>query len=446
MPSEIQQNILTVDQLNRRIRCLLEKEFVRIWVEGEVSNFVQATSGHWYFTLKDASAQIRCVMFKGFNQRISTRPEDGKKVLITGKVSAYENRGDYQILAEHIEQAGQGDLQKAFEQLKSRLQSEGLFDAVFKQRIPPFPQNLAVITSGKGAAIHDIINVLNKRYPVLPITVLPVAVQGKNAAAEISNAIRQANTHCFDIIILARGGGSMEDLWPFNEEDVARAIFASEIPVVTGIGHETDFTISDFVADLRAPTPSAAAEMISPDQQALSFQLDQLGKKLNKTFSTCIKHKMQLLQIQSNRLVHPGHKIREQSQRLDRQSFALKTAMEKNIVQQKQKLDNLQNQLKNRVPSTDINNYKQTLKLAKRDLGHSIKNLIYDKSEKLGAMGAILNKISPLGTMQRGYAILTNENNEVLVSVTQVNTSDRITARMANGSLKCTVNSFIINE
>ena len=260
------ENVLSVTELNRRARQLLEVHLSTVWVRGEISNLSMPSSGHWYFTLKDDKAQIRCAMFRGNNALLRFKPEHGMQVIARGRVSLYEGRGDYQLIAENLQVDGAGDLQIAFEQLKAKLEAECLFDEDFKQELPTLPKHVGVITSPTGAAIRDILSVFRRRFPAIKISIFPVPVQGVAAAPAIVRALQLANTqHDIDALILARGGGSLEDLWAFNEEIVARAVFASEIPVVSAVGHETDFTICDFVADVRAPTPSAAAELLSPD-------------------------------------------------------------------------------------------------------------------------------------------------------------------------------------
>lgn len=441
------KDVLTVSQLNRRVRSLLESSLVRARVEGEISNFVQAASGHWYFTLKDSTAQVRCAMFRGFNQRASSRPSNGLKVIVTAKASLYENRGEYQLIADHIEEAGLGDLQKAFERLKVALSAEGLFDPVFKQEIPAFPKHLAVITSAQGAAIHDILNVLRKRFPLLPVTLLPVSVQGSRSAGEIKNAIEQANADGrFDLIILARGGGSLEDLWSFNEEIVARAIFSSDLPIVTGIGHETDFTISDFVADLRAPTPSAAAELISPDQDTLRKHLALQQKKLLSGARLSMRHWQQLLEIRQNKLVHPGQTLNQKRQKLDHYNFALQRHLSGKLQSLRHRLAILSENLEYESPQKAIDSGKETLAAIQEQLYRNQQNLLEDQQEQLATLAALLNSISPLNTLQRGYAILRNQKKEVIQSTEQVHAGEKITAIMANGSLKCTVDTLIMDN
>lgn len=288
MNSEISEPIYSVSQLNQEIRDFLENQVMPLWITGEISNFACPSSGHWYFTLKDAQASIRCALFKPKSRGITAIPENGAQVLLHGRVSLYTPRGDYQFIADYLEAAGDGLLQKKFNLLKEKLLQEGLFEAIHKKPLPKWPSTIGVVTSPTGAAIHDILHVLNRRFPMINIIIYPTSVQGASAAAEITQAIQTANKQndC-DVLIVGRGGGSLEDLWPFNEEIVARAIFNSELPIVSAVGHEVDTTIADFVADLRAPTPSAAAELLSPDQielrQTLEKTYARLKNLLNQT-------------------------------------------------------------------------------------------------------------------------------------------------------------------
>ncbi|MGO1694065.1 MAG: exodeoxyribonuclease VII large subunit, partial [Marinobacter sp.] len=309
---------LTVSELNHQARHLLESSFMQVWVEGELSGFSRPSSGHWYFSLKDSKCQIRCAMFRGMNQRIRSIPKEGDKVRIRGKVTLYENRGDFQIIAEHIEPAGLGALQQAFEELKRKLQAEGLFEVGRKKPIPALPGHIGVVTSPTGAAIHDILTVLARRCPGIPVTLYPTTVQGQPATAEIVRAIELAQAHgAADVLIIGRGGGSLEDLWCFNEEAVARAIAACPIPTVSAVGHETDVTIADFVADLRAPTPSAAAEKVSPDQREMLRQINDREFRLTNAAKRAFQRLNTKLEHLSARLRDPRRELLEKAQRLD---------------------------------------------------------------------------------------------------------------------------------
>jgi len=391
---------LTVSQLNRKARQLLEMHLNPVWVEGELTNLAAPSSGHWYFTLKDATAQVRCAMFKPLNQRVGFKPREGALIRVRAKVSLYEGRGDYQLIVESLEDAGIGALQKAFEALKKKLAEEGLFNPEFKQPLPPYPSHIGVITSATGAAIHDILNVLQRRYPVASVTLLPVAVQGKGAAEEIARAIALANKTDIaklDVLIVGRGGGSLEDLQAFNEEIVARAIFSSDIPIVSAVGHETDFSISDFVADLRAPTPSAAAELITPHIGDMSRQLEQRCQQCHRRIQEKLRVFTQALQLLYSQLKHPGQNLQEKSQHLDHLEIRLRQFIKRNLQQQQQQLQ---------------------------------------------ALSQLLHGVSPLQTLNRGYAIVTDSKNHIVQLSTDVKVGDRISTRLKNGSLDCTVISI----
>lgn len=391
------QQIFTISELNRSARYLLEDRFPSIWVQGEISNLIQHSSGHWYFSLKDNNSQVRCAMFRGVNQYLNFKVENGMSVLVRAKVSLYENRGDFQLIVDYMENAGLGDLQRKFEELKNKLEKQGLFSAEHKKSLPKFPNTIGVVTSPTGAAIHDILNVLKRRYQFAEIIVYPTLVQGDQAANQIVDAIQTANNRneC-DVIILARGGGSLEDLWPFNEEKVALAIFESELPIITGIGHEIDFTIADFVANVRAPTPSAAAETVSPNQETLLDHLKQIQKRFIYSIQKPIEQfKIEFLHLQK-RLTqcHPKNQIEQQSQRLDR--------YEKMLTQ---------------------------LQL----------RIIENKKNKLSELARALNAISPLNVLDRGYSILMDKNNHIIYKTSQVAEGDKISARLSDGMIDCRV-------
>ncbi|HRG50582.1 MAG TPA: exodeoxyribonuclease VII large subunit, partial [Pseudomonadales bacterium] len=333
------EHIFSVTEINRRARQLLETHLATVWVSGEISNLSTPSSGHWYFTLKDEKAQIRCAMFRGHNALLRFKPEHGMQVIARGRVSLYEGRGDYQLIVENLQVAGAGNLQVAFEQLKNKLAAEGLFDEDFKQALPDMPRHVGIITSPTGAAVRDIVSVFKRRFPATKLSIFPVPVQGADAAPAIIRALQLANTQPdIEALIIARGGGSLEDLWAFNEESVARAVFASEIPIVSAVGHETDFTICDFVADVRAPTPSAAAEILSPELSDLialfNYYADLFQKQLQQKIAL---HRQQLLHL-SKRLRHPGHTLREQQQKLDHLEWRLQQAALSRLRQPQQKL------------------------------------------------------------------------------------------------------------
>jgi exodeoxyribonuclease VII large subunit len=396
-PSTTNHPIFTVSELNQMVRGLLETNFHQVWIEGEISNFTIPNSGHWYFSLKDKTAQVRCAMFRNHNRALKFTPEGGMHVVVRAKVSLYEGRGDFQLIAEHIEEIGFGALQRAFEQLKEKLQKEGLFAEAHKKPLPAFPKKLGVITSSTGAAIHDILSVLKRRFPGLPVIIYPTLVQGEKAANQIVNAIQLANQRAeCDVLLLARGGGSLEDLWPFNEEIVARAIFASKIPLLTGVGHEVDFTIADFISDHRAPTPSAAAELISPNQQELLQHIQKLQQYLQQQIHKVFENKKTFLNniLRHLRHCHPAQQLQEKFQHLDR--------LEQNLI------------------STQ-------------------KRIIELRQTKLQTLARALNAISPLATLQRGYAVITNSKNNIIQKNTEVKIGEKITAQLAQGKLHCIV-------
>jgi len=382
--------VFSVSELNQATQRLLETQFPSIWVEGEVSNLAKPSSGHLYFSLKDAKSQIRCAMFRHKGLKLNFEPRNGLLVQVQAKVSLYPDRGDYQLIVENMEMAGDGLLKKAYEELVQKLAKEGLFQDQWKKPLPALPAHIGVITSPTGAAIRDILSVLKRRFPKIPVTLFPTKVQGAEAAPEIIRALSLANQDpTLEVLILARGGGSLEDLWPFNEELVARAIFESSIPIVTGVGHEIDFTIADFVADKRAPTPSAAAELVVPEQIALHQQFSVLENQLIQTINKYLQHQAQRLDWLLKRIQHPGQQI----------AFHLQRATT----------------LESRLISTIRQVFKQK---------HIVLN---------SAMRA-LDAVSPLATLGRGYAIVSaGENKNIIRSVEEVAIGDLLEIRFKDG-------------
>lgn len=396
------RTIHSVTELNQMVRSLLEDAFPPIWVEGEISNFSCPHSGHWYFTIKDANAQVRCAMFQGKNRTLGFQPENGMHVVLRAKISLYEGRGDYQLLVDYMEEGGDGALRRAFEILKNKLLNEGLFAEENKKPLPSLPKVIGIITSATGAAIRDILTVLKRRFPAIAIIIYPTVVQGNQAAPQIVRAIEIANqrSEC-DVLILARGGGSLEDLWAFNEEPVARAIFASQIPIVSGVGHEIDFTIADFVADIRAATPSAAAELVSPDCVEWLQQLSQLQQRLLKRMQSFLQQNQQHLKMLIKQLRHPGQRIQDQFQRLDELEQRLQRAF---------------------------------------------KNILSQRQHQLGTLVRALDVISPLATLARGYAIVTLlETGAILRTAHQAKVGDQVQAKLGEGSLDCVVQKVNID-
>jgi len=389
------QKILSVSELNQLARQVLERSFPLFWVSGEISNLTKASSGHWYFSLKDAQAQVRCVMFRGRNQFVDWVPQEGDKVEARAVVTLYEARGDFQLNIEQLQRAGAGTLFEAFEQLKQKLQQQGLFDPARKRAIPTFPRQIGIVTSADAAALHDVLTTLKRRMPNIPVVIYPTPVQGKGAAALIAQAIQTADARqeC-DVLIVCRGGGSMEDLWQFNEEVVAHALAQCRIPTISGVGHETDFTIADFVADVRAPTPTAAAELASPARDNLRLQLQQLTQGLLQRVQNQLMQKSQLLDFLARRLISPEQQLRLQQQQIAQMQERLQLA--------------LQQQLRRR-------------------------------NDKLTALGNALQHLNPSAVLQRGYALVQNQAGQVIVNSTQIQMGDELSLQFGEGSAEVSV-------
>ncbi|WP_207894975.1 exodeoxyribonuclease VII large subunit [Marinobacterium mangrovicola] len=433
---------LSVSALNRQVKSLLENSFLSIQVIGEISNFARPSSGHWYFTLKDSKAQVRCAMFRGRNMATGFIPREGDEVVVTARVSLYEGRGDYQLICERMEKSGLGQLQQAFEALKAKLDKEGLFEQSRKRPLPAHPKHLGVVTSPTGAAIHDILTVLKRRFPGLPVTLYPTAVQGQEATAQIVRAIELANRHASaDVLIVGRGGGSLEDLWPFNEEAVARTILDSAIPVVSAVGHEVDISISDLVADQRAATPSAAAEMLSPDRNALNLRLQQLKRRLQSRMSWQLEKKRQQLNSARQRLRHPGDKVREHMQALDRLELRLTRATARHIQLQRSRVEQLQRRLQRVTPINRINQHRERLTQIEQLMPRLMQGHIERNRLRLAQQSGKLQSVSPLATLERGYSILLDNKGQAVSDSTQVNPGDKLEARLHQGRLQCTVDS-----
>lgn len=433
------RHILTVSLLNDKARDLLENSFPNLWVEGEISNLAQPSSGHLYFTLKDAGAQIRAAMFRGNNRFLPFTPKNGQQVLVKARLSLYAPRGDYQLIVEQMEEAGLGALRRAYDELRLRLQNEGLFATERKRELPEHVRHLAVITSPTGAAVRDIISVLGRRFPGLPVTVIPVPVQGKEAGPAIVRAIARANAQAeFDVILLARGGGSLEDLWAFNEEIVARAIAGSRLPIVSGVGHETDFTIADFVADVRAPTPSAAAELLSQDGDELldSFEGFEilLVRALRKQLATLTQ---QLTHLRA-RLRHPGQRLRDLMQKLDDLELRLKRAQQHTLQQGEIRMQNLRARLRGQHPGQRLPALQQQTAALDQRLRRAMALQLREQKTGLQYLAERAQLASPLATLARGYAIVESEG-RVLRSVTEAKTGATLQARLADGHITATI-------
>jgi exodeoxyribonuclease VII large subunit len=433
------RQIISVSDLNRDAKRLLESEFPALHVEGEISNLAQPGSGHWYFTLKDDRAQVRCAMFKNRNHMVQFKPRNGQKILVRGRISLYEGRGEFQMIAEFLEDSGDGALRRAFEKLKGTLQTEGLFDEGRKKPLPSLPEHIAIITSPTGAAVRDVLSVMQRRFPAIRISILPVQVQGDQSVSQIVAALRTANQlsfghelALFDLILLTRGGGSLEDLWSFNTEPVARAIAASGLPVVCAVGHESDFSIADFVADLRAPTPSAAAELITPDGDVLLNNLNMLTRRLwqliTQQLADCNKETLHL----QKRLRHPRNHLEELAQRLDELERRLVSIVKNQLERQRSLID----RYRLTSPQTTIDANKVKLGYLREQLTRRSQYSTEAKSDQLVNIMLKLNTLSPLATLQRGYAIVSSETSEHIVTSSQdLEPGDRIRARLKSGAV-----------
>ncbi len=439
--SGIKRKIYSVTELNASIKALLEESFPFIWIFGEISNFRIPSSGHYYFSLKDAASQIRAVMFRGQQRKLKFEPEDGMSVTGMGRISVYEPRGTYQIILEYLEPSGVGALQVAFEQLKNKLSDEGLFSDEHKSGIPFIPNKIAVITSSSGAVVHDILQIVNRRYPNIAIQILPARVQGEGAAAEIVSALELLNRRgeC-DVAILARGGGSLEDLQAFNSEPVARAIFGSRVPVISAVGHETDYTIADFVADLRAPTPSAAAEMVVPEKSALERRCTELNTLLInkiKNYFNVLSLKMQEL---SRRLHDPRRKISDLRLRIDDLHLRLSRTVAYRLRRDIENLDFRINRLGANNPRQFIQKTKKQLEQIYSNLIKSFINLSRTKKSKLRELTAKLEALSPMAILSRGYSITrTIPEARVIKNTESVSLDQDIEVMVAKGRLFCRV-------
>ena len=433
----------TVSEINRRVKNLLEVHLPLVWVEGEISNLSKPSSGHWYFTLKDEAAQVRCAMFKGRNSRLRFTPANGDRVKMRARVSLYEGRGEFQLIAEHMEEAGFGLLQKRFEELKQKLYEQGLFDEAFKKPLPRYPKHIAVVTSPTGAAIQDIVSVLKRRYPNLLVSIIASPVQGEDAPQKLIEAVELANRlNKFDLILLSRGGGSIEDLWAFNNEQLAKTIFSSELPVVSAVGHEIDFTIADFVADLRAPTPSAAAEIICPDKQELVNQLQNFNEKLNKGISRYLQQQQEKVLSTRKQLKHPLDAIYQRMQKLDQLEDRFKKEITNQMQVRSALLGNLTHRINQSNPTSRIVNHKNYVGQLHTRMINSIQSVLHLKNTQLKHQAHTLDAVSPLATMTRGYAIVSDANNKVVQSVKDVQQEDQINVRVADGSFNATINNI----
>lgn len=444
---EQNEKIYTVSRLNSEARFLLEDTFPLVWVEGEISNFAAPNSGHWYFSLKDSGAQVRCAMFRASQRKLGFLPKDGMHVLVKARVSLYENRGEFQLILEDMEERGEGKLRRAYEALKKKLEVAGLFAADHKKPLPTFPKQIGVITSATGAAIRDILTVLKRRFPCLSIIVYPTLVQGATAAPNIAAAIQTANqrNEC-DVLLLARGGGSLEDLWPFNEEIVAHAIYQSQIPIISGVGHEVDFTIADFVADKRAPTPSAAAEMVTPDRAELLQIFIRFKQQIERHLHRKTNNIKQELTWLSKHLsqTHPKHRLIEKMQRLDFCELTLIQRQTGFINRLQTILNQFDHNLHRRTPIHQINGMQNQLNLHNQHLNNLIVNRLNNYKTELAQRAAKLDALSPLATLTRGYAIAT-KNDHLLLDAKRVEIGDEVRIKLLRGTLDCLVKNVEVD-
>lgn len=436
----LDREVLTVSQLNQRARLLLEDVFPQVWVEGELSNIARPASGHVYFTLKDHNAQVRCALFKQQANRVRDLLRDGLLVRVRGRVSLYEGRGDYQMILDSVEAAGDGALRLAFEALKTRLQAEGLFAQQRKQALPAHPQRIGIITSASGAVLHDIMSVFARRAPHVQLTLIPSAVQGREATAQLVRALELADRAAFDAIILARGGGSLEDLWCFNEEALARALAQCRTPVVSAVGHETDVSISDFVADVRAPTPSAAAELLAPNRMELLTALSGIERRLTLRLQEALNRKRIQLQHLRQRLRHPRERLQQHSQRLDDLTLRLQRAVQTQQQQRNQRLDHLQARLHVQHPQQSLASQQQHLKQLEQRLLRASQHHLQQSKQHLQGLMQSLHMVSPLATLERGYSILsTADEQQIIRSVNDLAPSQTVQARLSDGQVSLQV-------
>lgn len=438
----MESEILSVSQFNRQVQGLLEGGVPPCWIEGEVSNFVSPPSGHCYFTLKDDTSQVRAAMFRNRARLLRIRPRNGMLVRVRARPTLYLPRGDYQLLVDQLEEAGAGALQRAFEALKNRLAEEGLFAAERKRPLPPFPRAIGVVTSPTGAAVHDILTVLRRRAPWIPVVLYPSLVQGSEAAPGLIAAIAAANRRAeVDVLIVGRGGGSLEDLWPFNEESVARAIAGSAIPVISAVGHETDVTIADFVADLRAPTPSAAAERVAPPRAELLARLAQTEKNLSRQMLAGLRALDQRLQLARKSLVRPDQRLRELRQQFDEQVLHAIRALQHRMAAERATADSLARRLGQASPDRILPVRAAALGQARLRLARNAQARLEREDTRLRHAVARLNAVSPLATLARGYAIARTLDGHLLRDASAVRPGDAIDVRLARGRLACRVDA-----
>lgn len=438
------QEIISVSEVNSLAKGILERDLSNIWIQGEISSFTAHSSGHWYFTIKDKNSSLSCVMFKFENQNILFEPKVGDELILNGNVGIYAPTGKYQFNVKHIEVFGEGALLKAYEELKKKLEREGLFEASNKKDLPTMPKSIAVITSETGAVLRDIVTVLRRRSPTLVVTLIESQVQGKDADKFIVQAIKTANKKKdFDLIILARGGGSIEDLWCFNMESVAREIFKSRLPIVSAIGHETDFTISDFVADLRAPTPSAAAELISENHFYLSDSLERITNEIIKIISNKINYIGDNLKNLLKLIRHPGDKLRETTQQIDNYEMRIKNSLMNLILKKSKDLEQEISNLKSSSPQIKIQASNNKLEIISSALRNGIKANLEKKKKRFSLELSTLQAVSPLSVLARGYSIISDEEGQIVRSSKNLSLNQKIKARFGEGQIIAKVTEYV---
>jgi exodeoxyribonuclease VII large subunit len=442
-PPRPERDVYTVSRLNKEVRLLLESGMPLLWLEAELSNFAAPASGHWYFSLKDSQAQVRCAMWRQRNSQVRFRPKDGMAVLVRARVGLYEPRGEYQLVVEHLEEAGEGALKREFEKLKAKLAAEGLFAVERKRPLPAVPRRIGVVTSRTGAAIHDILRVLRARFPVAAVLLYPTAVQGAAAVPEIVRAIETASrrNEC-DVLIIARGGGSLEDLWCFNDERVARAIAACRVPTVSGVGHEVDVTIADFVADVRAPTPSAAALAATPDKTAWLATLALLGTRFGGAMGRYLRGRGLALgaALQRLQVSHPGARLAQHTQRLDDLEQRLRLALRANVAGRRQRLEILSTQLWRENPRHRLEALCAHAATLRQRLAATISTTLAAREQRLALASRTLDAVSPLATLGRGFAVVSRvEDGALLRDAAQAPPGTEIEARLSKGSLRARV-------
>ena len=438
--------VLTVSQLNKQARLTIEERFQMVWVTGELSNFARPRSGHWYFTLKDTGAQVRCAMFANSNRRVQMQPTDGQQVLIRGRVSLYEGRGDFQIIADQMEPAGEGVLRQAFDALKLKLADEGLFDRERKRPIPDIPKHIAVITSPTGAALQDVLAVWQRRFPTLQVTVIPTAVQGPEAEAQVLWALKAASKLPVDAILLTRGGGSLEDLWTFNLESVARAVAASKIPIVSAIGHEIDIAITDFVADLRAPTPSVAAELMVPDGEEMLQNIDGEFRHLTVLMEGQLReHQLQLDKL-NLRLVNPESYLQQAWMRLDDSANRIQRSAERTLAGTSNQYDNLYKRLLSQSPSFALSRAREKLQRVETSLEDGVNRQLQSQASAIAMLARMLDGMSPLHTLGRGYAFLRDDSGSLVTHPEHALVGTTMTAQLQDGTISATVKEVTKQE